>query len=80
MHERYATRLSKSIDELSEFYDAVAARAEEAIEYLSRLDLRDLPDDATRLLAAALLDDSRVVRREHLQAADDPRLGFGVLR
>ena len=47
---RYATRLSKSIDELSEFYDAVAARAEEAIEYLSRLDLRDLPDDATRLL------------------------------
>ena len=48
--ERYATRLSKSIDELVEFYDAIAPRAEEAIDYLDSLDLEDLPDDATRLL------------------------------
>lgn len=48
--ERYATRLSKSYDELADFYDAVAPRAEEAIEYLSGLDLDALPDDATRLL------------------------------
>ena len=48
--ERYRTRLSKSMDELGGFYDAVAARAEEAIEYLNGLDLDDLPDDATRLL------------------------------
>ncbi|PXY33325.1 hypothetical protein [Prauserella endophytica] len=48
--ERYDMRLSKTIDELGEFYDAIAPRAEEAIGYLNELDLNDLPDDATRLL------------------------------
>jgi hypothetical protein len=48
--ERYQARLSKSIDELTEFYDAVARRAEEATEHLDGLDLEDLPDDAVRLL------------------------------
>jgi hypothetical protein len=48
--ERYATRLSKSYGELAEFYDAAAARAEEAIAYLDGFDLNDLPDDAGRLM------------------------------
>jgi hypothetical protein len=48
--ERYETRLSKTIEELSEFYDAIARRAEEAIAYLDERDLNDLPEDATRLL------------------------------
>ena len=48
--ERYDIRLSKTIDELAEFYDAVALRAEESIAYLNGLDLDDLPEDATRLL------------------------------
>ena len=48
--ERYATRLSKSIDELVEFYDAIAPRSEEAIAYLDALELDALPDDATRLM------------------------------
>jgi hypothetical protein len=48
--ERYDVRLSKSIEQLSEFYDAIAARAEEAIAYLDGKDLDALPDDATRLL------------------------------
>jgi hypothetical protein len=48
--ERYATRLSKTIDELDEFYDAIAPHAEAAIAHLDALDLNDLPDDATRLL------------------------------
>jgi hypothetical protein len=48
--ERYATRLSKTIDELDEFYDAIAPHAEAAIAYLDALDINDLPDDATRLL------------------------------
>jgi hypothetical protein len=48
--ERYAMRLSKTIDELQAFYDAIAPRAEEAIAYLNGLDLNDLPEDATRLL------------------------------
>ena len=48
--ERYEARLSRPFEELCEFYDAVAARAEEAIAHLDGLDLTALPDDATRLL------------------------------
>ena len=48
--ERYAMRLSKTFDELVELYDAVAPRAEEAVGYLNGLDLKDLPEDARRLL------------------------------
>jgi hypothetical protein len=48
--ERYATRLSKTIDELEAFYDAIAPHAEAAIAYLDTFDLDDLPPDALRLL------------------------------
>jgi hypothetical protein len=48
--ERYDMRLSKTIDELSAFYDAIAPRAEEAIAYLNQFDLNELPEDAIRLL------------------------------
>jgi hypothetical protein len=48
--ERYEMRLSKSFDELCEFYDAIAPRAEDAIAHLDALDLAALPEDATRLL------------------------------
>ncbi len=48
--ERYAVRLSKSIGELTEFYDAIAARAEEALGYLDGRDLDDLSADDNRLL------------------------------
>ena len=48
--ERYAVRLSKSIGELTEFYDAIAARAEEALAYLDGRDLNDLSADDNRLL------------------------------
>jgi len=48
--DRYAVRKSKPIEELEAFYDAIAPRAEEAIEYLNGLDFDDLPKDAERLL------------------------------
>ena len=48
--QRYEARLSKPFDELVNFYDAVAPRAEDAIAYLNGLDIDDLPDDATTLL------------------------------
>ena len=48
--QRYEARLSKPYAELVAFYDAVAPRAEEAIAYLSGLDITALPDDAKRLL------------------------------
>jgi hypothetical protein len=48
--ERYAKRLSSSMDEIQAFYDAVFPRAEAAIQYLERFPLDDLPEDAFRLL------------------------------
>lgn len=48
--ERYAVRLSKNQQQLEEFYDAVAPRAEEAIEYLNSQSLQDLPEESNRLL------------------------------
>ena len=48
--ERYAMRLSKTIDELVAFYDAVAPRAEAAIEHLAGRDLGSLSEPEVRLL------------------------------
>ena len=48
--ERYAKRLSSTMEEIQAFYDAIFPRAEEAIAYLEKLPLDDLPDDAFRLL------------------------------
>ena len=48
--ERYAKRLASTMPELQAFYDACFPRAEEAIVYLEKFPLRDLPDDAHRLL------------------------------
>jgi hypothetical protein len=48
--ERYARRLSSSMEEMQAFYDAAFPRLEEALGYLDELDLDDLPEDAGRLL------------------------------
>ena len=48
--ERFAKRMSSSMDEIQAFYDAFFARAEEAIAYCDQFPLDELPDDAERLL------------------------------
>lgn len=48
--ERYAKRLASTMEEIQAFYDAVFPRAEDAIRYLERFPLDDLPEDAFRLL------------------------------
>ena len=48
--ERYAKRLASTMDEMQAFYDALFPRAEEAMTYLDKFPLDDLPDDAHRLL------------------------------
>jgi hypothetical protein len=48
--ERYAKRLSSTMDEIQAFYDAIFPRAEDAIVYLEKFPLDDLPEDAFRLL------------------------------
>jgi hypothetical protein len=48
--ERYAKRLASTMDEIQAFYDAIFPRAEEAIVYLEKFPLDNVPDDALRLL------------------------------
>lgn len=48
--ERYAVRLGKPFAELEEFYDAVGARAEDAIVYLNGKDINNLDEQSLRLL------------------------------
>jgi hypothetical protein len=48
--ERYAKRLSSSMDEMQAFYDAAFPRLEDAMAHIDRYDLHDLPGDATHLL------------------------------
>jgi len=48
--ERFAKRVSSTMDEMQAFYDAFFPRAEEAIAYCDTFPLDDLPDDARHLL------------------------------
>ncbi len=48
--ERYAKRLRSTMDEMQAFYDALFPRIQEAIAYLDKFPLHDLPADALRLL------------------------------
>ncbi|MGO8870886.1 MAG: hypothetical protein ACLQPH_05690 [Acidimicrobiales bacterium] len=48
--ERYAKRLSSSMDEMQAFYAAAFPRFEQILAYLDALPLDALPDDAGRLL------------------------------
>jgi len=48
--DRYRRRLASSMEELQAFYDSVFPRAGDAMAYLDRLDLDDLPDRALNLL------------------------------
>jgi hypothetical protein len=49
-HDRYAVRLSSTMDEMQAFYDACFPRAEAAIEYCDQFPLDEMPDDALNLL------------------------------
>jgi len=48
--ERYAARLSSSMDDMESFYTAAMARTDDAKAYLDRFPLDELPDDALALL------------------------------
>jgi hypothetical protein len=48
--ERYAKRLSSSMDEMQAFYDAAFPRIDDALGYLDGFDLYALPEDAQNLL------------------------------
>lgn len=48
--ERFAKRLSSSMDELQTFYDAAFPRLDDAVAYLDQFPLNELPEDALHLL------------------------------
>ncbi len=48
--ERYAKRLSSTMDDLQRFYAAAFPRFGDAVDYLDALDLNALPEEARRLL------------------------------
>ncbi len=48
--ERYAKRLSSTMDELQAFYDAVFPRLPDAADYLRQFEVDALPEDGIRLL------------------------------
>ena len=48
--ERYAKRLATPMEEMQAFYDAVTPRAEEAMTYLDKFPLDDMPADGLNLL------------------------------
>lgn len=77
-NERYAVRLSKSMEEIGAFYDAIAPLADEAMDYLDALDINDLPDDATRLLHLlySMIVVSYAINVFHQQAVPDAGSAF----
>lgn len=48
--ERYAKRLNSTMTEMQAFYDAITARAEEAISYCDKFSLDDMPEDVLNLM------------------------------
>jgi hypothetical protein len=48
--ERYAKRLASSMAEMADLYDTAFPRLEEAIAYLDKFPLDELPDDARALM------------------------------
>lgn len=49
-HERYLKRVNSTMDEMKVFYNAMAPRGKDAIDYLDQYDYQQaLPDDAENL-------------------------------
>ena len=48
--ERYAKRLASTMPQMQEFYDAAFARLEDAITYIDKHPLDDLPDESRALM------------------------------
>jgi hypothetical protein len=48
--ERFAQRMTSSMEDMQAFYDAFFPRAEEAIQFCDKFELDDMPDDAQSLL------------------------------
>jgi hypothetical protein len=48
--ERYAKRMASSMADMQAFYDAITARAEDALAYCDKFSLDDMPEDVLNLM------------------------------
>lgn len=48
--ERYDQRLNSTMTDMQRFYDAIAARAEDALTYCDKFSIDDMPEDAKHLM------------------------------
>ncbi|MEV0685364.1 hypothetical protein AB0I35_16020 [Nocardia sp. NPDC050378] len=48
--ERYEQRLNSTVAEMQRFYDAITARAEDALTYCDKFAIDELPEDAKNLM------------------------------
>ncbi len=48
--QRYAKRLGSTMTEMQAFYDAITARAEEALSYCDKFPLDEMPEDVVNLM------------------------------
>jgi hypothetical protein len=48
--QRYSKRLGSSMAEMQAFYDAITARAEDAISFCDKFSLDDMPEDVLNLM------------------------------
>jgi hypothetical protein len=48
--QRYQKRLASSMADMQAFYDAITARAEDALAYCDKFSLDDLPEDVMNLM------------------------------
>ncbi|MBC7304619.1 MAG: hypothetical protein H5T78_27200 [Nocardia sp.] len=48
--ERYDRRLESTMPDMQRFYDAIAARAEDALIYCDKFSIEEMPEDAKHLM------------------------------
>jgi hypothetical protein len=75
-HERWVRRSQTSLPDIKRFYDAMLARADDAVSYVERFPLHDLPDDAGRLLRLLLAMTQAAMAVELHEAARVPHSPF----
>jgi hypothetical protein len=83
--DRWQQRSKASMEDIKDFYDAMLARAEDAIEYLDAFPLDNMPDDAGRLFklllaigqAAIAVEMHRQPRAHHSKFPHDIHLTKG---
>jgi hypothetical protein len=74
--ERWTRRSETPLDQIQTFYDAMLARADEALAYVERFPLHDLPPDAACLMRLLLAMTQAAMAIELHESPRVPRSPF----